>query len=82
MVDSGLTALNWGMLAPGDNDHLYVSDQNGILWKINLLNGETGSILRAFALSVEQLCVVAGISEEKELRHSHHPILKGRNVRG
>lgn len=45
MVDSGLTALNWGMPAPGDNDHLYVSDQNGILWKINLLNGEKSPFL-------------------------------------
>jgi glucose/arabinose dehydrogenase len=38
-VATGLTAPNWGTSAPGDANHLYVSDQNGILWKIDLSSG-------------------------------------------
>lgn len=38
-VATGLTAPNKGVVAPGDRDHLYVVDQNGIAWKINLATG-------------------------------------------
>ncbi len=44
-IATGLTAPNWGTPAPGDNDHLYVSDQSGIFWKINLLNGDKSQFL-------------------------------------
>ena len=39
-VATGLTAPNWGTAAPGNPDHLFVSDQNGILWRIDLTTGE------------------------------------------
>ena len=39
-IASGLTAPNWGVAAPSDSTHLYVSDQDGILWRINLISGE------------------------------------------
>ncbi len=32
-------APNWGISAPDDSEHLYVSDQNGKLWRINLADG-------------------------------------------
>ncbi len=35
-----MVAPNFGTFAPGDNAHLYVSDQPGILWRINLDSGE------------------------------------------
>ena len=35
-VAEGLTAPNWGTFAPGDTRHLFVSDQSGILWAIDL----------------------------------------------
>jgi glucose/arabinose dehydrogenase len=38
-VASGMTAPNFGTSAPGDNDRLFVSDQAGILWAINLHDG-------------------------------------------
>lgn len=44
-IASGLTAPNWGTSAPGDSNYLYVSDQNGIFWKINLLSGEKSPFL-------------------------------------
>jgi glucose/arabinose dehydrogenase len=35
-VAEGLTAPNWGTFAPGEADRLFVSDQAGQLWAINL----------------------------------------------
>jgi glucose/arabinose dehydrogenase len=35
-VVTGLTAPNKGVAAPGDRDHLYVVDQMGVAWKVNL----------------------------------------------
>lgn len=35
-IASGLTAPNWAVPAPNDPEHLYVSDQDGKLWRINL----------------------------------------------
>jgi len=39
-VATGLTAPNWGTFAPGDPDRLFVTDQNGILWAIDLDSGD------------------------------------------
>ena len=39
-VATGLTAPNWGTFAPGDSDRLFVTDQNGILWAIDLADGD------------------------------------------
>lgn len=38
-VASGLTAPNFGTFAPGADGRLFVSDQDGILWAIELANG-------------------------------------------
>ena len=38
-VATGLTAPNWGTFAPGDPGRLFVTDQNGILWAIDLDTG-------------------------------------------
>jgi glucose/arabinose dehydrogenase len=39
-VAEGLTAPNWGIAAPGDAGRLFVIDQTGIIWAINLANGQ------------------------------------------
>ena len=39
-VTSGLVAPNWGTALTHDPDHLYVGDQNGALWRIQLVTGE------------------------------------------
>ncbi len=44
-IASGLVAPNWGFAAPGDNEHLYVGDQVGTLWRINLASGEKTKFL-------------------------------------
>jgi len=38
-VATGLTAPNWGISAPGDHGRLFVTDQTGILWAIDLSTG-------------------------------------------
>jgi glucose/arabinose dehydrogenase len=38
-VATGLTAPNWATFAPGVLDQLFVTDQNGILWAIDLNTG-------------------------------------------
>ena len=38
-VATGLTAPNWGISAPGHDDVLFVVDQPGVLWKIDLTTG-------------------------------------------
>lgn len=39
IVATGLTAPNWGTFAPGIHDRLFVTDQNGILWAVDLNTG-------------------------------------------
>ncbi len=39
-VATGLMAPNWGIYAPGDGSRLFVTDQNGMLWAIELTTGE------------------------------------------
>jgi glucose/arabinose dehydrogenase len=39
-VATGLTAPNWGIAAPGHDDFLFVVDQPGILWRINLTTAD------------------------------------------
>jgi glucose/arabinose dehydrogenase len=39
-VAEGLTAPNWGVAAPGDAGRLFVADQNGVIWVIDLVNGQ------------------------------------------
>lgn len=51
-VATGLTAPNWGTHAPGDSERLFVTDQNGILWAIDLATGDKAVFLDASALLV------------------------------
>jgi glucose/arabinose dehydrogenase len=44
-VADGLTAPNWGTAAPGDNQRLFVTDQDGILWAIDLDSGDKSVFL-------------------------------------
>ena len=42
---TGLTAPNWGTAPSGDTDRLFVTDQNGILWSIDLATGAKTTFL-------------------------------------
>jgi glucose/arabinose dehydrogenase len=44
-VAAGLTAPNWGTFAPGGTDRLFVTDQDGILWAIDLDTGDKSVFL-------------------------------------
>lgn len=41
----GLTAPTWGTVAPGEDGRLFVSDQDGILWAVDLATGDTSVFL-------------------------------------
>src|SRR3569833_1789899 len=51
-VASGLTAPNWARSPPGDTGRLFVVDQTGILWVINLASGEKSGFADLSALLV------------------------------
>jgi len=55
-IATGLTAPNWGASAPGINGRLFVTDQDGIVWNIDLNDG-TKSIF----LDVQSRLVPLGI---------------------
>lgn len=44
-VATGLTAPNWGISAPGHQDLLFVVDQPGILWRLDLTTGGMDTFL-------------------------------------
>jgi glucose/arabinose dehydrogenase len=44
-IATGLTAPNWGTFSPGNAGRLFVSDQNGILWAIDLASGDKAVFL-------------------------------------
>jgi glucose/arabinose dehydrogenase len=56
IVATGLTAPNWGTHAPGDTGRLFVTDQDGILWAIDLATGD-----KTVFLDVSPLLVDLGI---------------------
>ncbi|WP_430230833.1 PQQ-dependent sugar dehydrogenase [Nitrosomonas communis] len=56
-IANGLTAPNWAMPAPNDPDHLYVSDQDGKLWRINLTTND-----KEIFLDFSDLLVPLGVS--------------------
>jgi len=37
---NGLTAPNWGAFAADDFSQLFVTDQNGVLWAVDLSTGD------------------------------------------
>lgn len=39
-IADGMTAPNWATSAPGDSGRLFVVDQTGILWVVNLASGD------------------------------------------
>ncbi len=51
-VATGLTAPNWGTSAPGDHSRLFVTDQDGILWAIDVKTGEKSVFADVSALLV------------------------------
>lgn len=51
-VAVGLTAPNWGISAPGQPNRLFVVDQDGILWAIDLVTGAKTVFLDVSALLV------------------------------
>lgn len=51
-VASGFTAPNWGTFAPGDEARLFVSDQDGILWVVDLESGSKSVFADLSALLV------------------------------
>lgn len=56
-VATGLTAPNWGTFAPGDPSRLFVTDQDGILWAIDLATGDKTAFL-----DVRERLVALGVS--------------------
>jgi glucose/arabinose dehydrogenase len=44
-IATGLVAPNRGVAAPGDNEHLYVVDQPGVVWKVNVNTGAASVFL-------------------------------------
>ena len=47
-VANGMTAPNWGTVAPGCislSGRLYITDQDGILWNVNLATGQKSVVL-------------------------------------
>jgi glucose/arabinose dehydrogenase len=66
-VAEGLTAPNWGTHAPGDPDRLFVTDQSGILWAIDLPAGDKTVFLDASALLVDLGIFGPGTFDERGL---------------
>jgi len=56
-VASGLTAPNFGTVAPGQPNRLFVTDQTGNLWAINLTNDR-----KIVFLDTSELLVPLGVS--------------------
>ena len=65
-VATGLTAPNWATFAPGFPDRLFVADQNGILWAVDLTTGA-----RTVFLDVSSRVVATG--ERGLLGVAFHP---------
>lgn len=56
-IVTGLTAPNWAVPIPGATEHLYVGDQDGKLWRINLANNQ-----KELFLSLSTQLVPLGLS--------------------
>lgn len=64
---TGLTAPNWGAVAPGDPDRLFVTDQNGTLWAINVDTGAKSVFLDVSSMLVPLGIVGPGSFDERGL---------------
>jgi len=80
-VATELTAPNWGASAPGDSKHLYVSDQDGKLWRINLTTGNKGIFLDLADLLVPLGAFGSGTFDERGfLGFAFHPQYTGNGL--
>ena len=66
-VATGLTAPNWGSHAPGDQNRLFVTDQTGILWAIDLVNGDKSVFADLSSLLVNLGIAGPGTFDERGL---------------
>lgn len=64
-VASGMTAPNWGIASPVHHKRLYVVDQDGILWAVNLANDSKWVFLDLSALLVELGAFGPGTFDER-----------------
>jgi glucose/arabinose dehydrogenase len=67
VVATGLTAPNWGTAAPGQPGRLFVTDQVGILWAIDLASGNKSVFLDVSARLVELGVAGPGSFDERGL---------------
>ncbi len=67
LVADGLTAPNWGAVAPGDAGRLFVTDQDGILWAIDLASGDKTVFLDVSPLLVDLGVFGPGTFDERGL---------------
>ncbi|HNP25359.1 MAG TPA: PQQ-dependent sugar dehydrogenase, partial [Nitrosomonas sp.] len=73
-VASELTAPNWAVSAPGDSQYLYVGDQSGKLWRIDLKNGGQAVFLDLTDLLVPLGAFGSGSFDERGfLGFAFHP---------
>ncbi len=73
-IAGGLTAPNWGAPAPGEPGRLYVSDQPGVLWAVELASGTTSVFLDLQALLVPLGVLGPGSFDERGfLGFAFHP---------
>ena len=66
-VSTGLTAPNWGAAAPGDSDRLFVTDQPGTLWAVDLDTGTRTAFLDATGVVVPMGAFGPGSFDERGL---------------
>lgn len=66
-VATGLTAPNWGTYAPGAGNRLFVTDQVGILWAIDLATGDKSVFADLSALLVPLGAFGPGTFDERGL---------------
>jgi glucose/arabinose dehydrogenase len=66
-VATGLTAPNWGTFAPGDGAQLFVSDQDGTLWAIDLATGAKSVFLDVSGMIVPLGAFGPGSFDERGL---------------
>ncbi len=64
-VASGMTAPNWGISSPIHRGRLYVVDQDGILWAVQLATGRKWVFLDVSALLVELGAFGPGTFDER-----------------
>lgn len=73
-IANELTAPNWAVYAPEDSKHLYVVDQNGKLWRIDLTTGNKEVFLNLSNLLVSLGAFGSGTFDERGfLGFAFHP---------